>query len=58
MDARLKEMLNVRNAQDSGNFQVRPSWSEAPTTEPTPAGGSGAGTSLHPRQDAKQEAKK
>jgi hypothetical protein len=26
MEARMKEMLAVREAQDGGNFKVRPSW--------------------------------
>lgn len=34
MEARMKEMMAVREAQDGGNFKVRPSW-DTVTTKPT-----------------------
>ena len=49
MEARMKEMLAVREAQDGGNFKVRPSWDTA--AAPSGAADAGVdtteGTALH-----------
>jgi len=36
MNARMKEMLEIRAAQDGGDFKTRPSWDPV-VTKPTPA---------------------
>jgi hypothetical protein len=48
MDARMKEMLAVREAQDGGNFKVRPSWDPAPTTAAASAASATSATTTTP----------
>jgi hypothetical protein len=47
MEARMKEMLAVREAQDGGNFKVRPSWDPVAKTTPEVNSSSAGGTQLN-----------